>query len=815
MPDNNKHLPHLILPVERVGASSFSPKRARGSEYDIPPRNPQSHASKLKRELEEISRNHQEDEIYVLTFSGQQGKSFLYESLERHSADMELLSIKEDTNGNVVSANIRINSQKTLPKLQALLTDYSEIRAATAPTQLIASIEKIEISDISRLFTDDPSLFPNDNKEHWWELWLTNNDADTIQFTNIARRESLFIKETPLVFPDRTIFICKSTITKLSDFTKKCNLIAEIRIAKKLNEPIVNLSQSEQQVILDEIIAKVSYPDNDNTRIVVLDGNYIVNHPLIGSALVRNQSAANFLAISVNYGHATEMGGLALFGDITKLRELPSISLHHKVEAVQISDANNENYKGLYGKLTESAVILTQTHNHNAYIMPITEGEGGDKHRGKPSLWSAYLDKLTFDYDKLFAVSIGNIREIVKKDDYKLKQIGSCIESPAQSWNVLSVGSCTHLADANLIADAEMLPYADAGYVSPHSRTSCQFNSQWPIKPEVLFEGGNKVVYARDGYVYNYDTLEPVGCAENFDEKPFTSINATSASTGIAGQFIGELMASYPLFWPETIRGLVVHSAEWTDKMLEKIPKQQVKTNISKLARIFGYGIPSIYNAKYSASSALTIIAEKDFQAYKTEIRIDNKGRKTKIRRFQMLVFELPWPRAILEQLAKIKLKITLSYFIEPNPSERGYLSKYAYQSHNLRFDLQRPEETPENFNKRINDLAAQENENDDGLQVDVGALDWFYGANSRKRGSVHKDIIEITGAQLADMKHIAIYSVGGWWRNKKSVIDEQTRTRFSLIISVDAGETEINLYNQILTEIQNLTQVPIEIPVQ
>lgn len=96
-------------------------------------------------------------------------------------------------------------------------------------------------------------------------------------------------------------------------------------------------------------------------------------------------------------------------------------------------------------------------------------------------------------------------------------------------------------------------------------------STAWPIKPEVLFEGGNKVVH-NDHNVYQHDALEPVACSGSFNEQAFTSINATSASTGLSGNFIGELMATYPSFWPETIRGLIVHSAEWSETMKNKLP---------------------------------------------------------------------------------------------------------------------------------------------------------------------------------------------------------------------------------------------------
>lgn len=813
MPDKLKH---LNLRVEHINAEYFSPKRIRILPPEIPQRNARLHSQKLKDELIAIAARHGDEEIYTINFSGQDGKAFLFENLERKTDGMELLSVQENSEGKVLSANIRINSQKALQSLESMLDAYAEAAGTTVAKQLFASVEKIEDSNIRRLFTDDLSLFPADNEEHWWELWLTNNAIETLQFINLARRERLIVDETPFVFSSRTIFQCKATTEKLSDFIKKCNFVAEVRLAKRINEPIVNLGQTEQNIILDDIIAKTEFPNNDNIQIVVMDENDVAHqHPLLNRAFISNKKADNSLASNYS-SHATEMAGLALFGDITKANNKDRIKLNHKIDSVQISAPDLEFGRG--AKLTENAILLTQEYN-NAYVMAITEMDG-DKNKGKPSLWSACMDKIIFDYHKVIAISVGNIRQLFPKNEYKLRQAEECIESPAQSWNALSIGSYTEIANNDLILENYLRPYADAGDISPYSRTSCKFQKQWPIKPDVLFEGGNMVVSDQDPYVSKYDSLEPVSCARDYIEKPFTWINATSASTALAGQFIGDLMAEYPQYAPETIRGLIVHSAEWTDKMFETVPANKSKTEIAKLARIYGYGVPNLNKAKYSASSALTVIVEKEFQAYKTEIKVDAKGRKTKSRRFQILPVELPWPKELLEAIPQqIKLTITLSYFIEPNPSERSYSSKYAYQSHNLRFDIQRPDETPERFKKRINDYAVQANADDaieeeqvDGLPNDFDSR-WYYGKNSRKRGSIHKDTIEVTGAELASMKNIAIYSVGGWWKDKKSITDEQTRTKISLIISIDAGNVDVDLYNEIKNIIELTTAVPIEIP--
>ena len=70
--------------------------------------------------------------------------------------------------------------------------------------------------------------------------------------------------------------------------------------------------------------------------------------------------------------------------------------------------------------------------------------------------------------------------------------------------------------------------------------------------------------------------------------------------------------------------------------------------------------------------------------------------------------YSLPWPREALESLGEqdVTLKITLSYFIEPNPGSSASFDPYRYQSYGLRFDLKRRSETLANFAKRLNKEA-------------------------------------------------------------------------------------------------------------
>jgi len=108
-----------------------------------------------------------------------------------------------------------------------------------------------------------------------------------------------------------------------------------------------------------------------------------------------------------------------------------------------------------------------------------------------------------------------------------------------------------------------------------------------------------------------------------------------------------------------------------------------------------------------------TIVAEDRLRPF----RKDSTGAKTQ----HMNLHNLPWPHDELQALgeADVQLRITLSYFVEPNPGERGWQRRHRYQSHNLRFALKRSDEELVHFRARINRAVTRE---EDALPVAEGA---------------------------------------------------------------------------------------------
>ena len=165
--------------------------------------------------------------------------------------------------------------------------------------------------------------------------------------------------------------------------------------------------------------------------------------------------------------------------------------------------------------------------------------------------------------------------------------------------------------------------------------------------------------------------------------KPLVATGDTSAATALASRMVAILMAQYPDYWPETIRALIIHSAEWTEKMVERF-YPRTKRDYQNLLRYCGFGVPDLERALWSAQNAVTLIAQDSLQPF------EKRGSQYVTR--DLNLHEIPWPTDILQDLGEtvVEMRVTLSYFIESNPARRGWGRKYSYASHGLRFDVKR-----------------------------------------------------------------------------------------------------------------------------
>lgn len=746
-----------------------------------------------------------------------------FESLARERSGIELMNVRHE--GDRTHATVFVPDGK-LDHFEGLVRDYLEEKRDSAGRardhkRLINAIRQIRAAGLRALWTDDPDVFPSaDEGPFWWEVWLPvrrDRQATVEAFRERAEAQEMRVAPGDLAFPERTVVLTYASFEQMQRSMLILNSIAELRRAKETAEFFDSLPADEQAAWLEDLLARTTYPASgaDVPHVCLLDTGTNRGHRMLVPAL----DAADLHTVEPGWGvddadgHGTQMAGVALAGNLTELlaRSDPVV-IDHRLESVKLlqSDGAGGDDPHHHGYLTIESVArpeVTAPARRRVFGMAITARDNRD--RGRPSAWSAAVDSLAADVDgfgaspRLLVVSAGNVDDPNAWSEAPASNDTDGIHDPAQAWNALTVGACTDLVRISESDAGAYDPIAPSGGLSPFSTTSLTWQPHWPLKPDVVLEGGNA---AKDGLSAVWmPSLSLLTTHHLPAERSFTTTNATSAATALGARLAAQISAVYPDLWPETLRALIVHSAEWTDAMRAAfLPTSgsASKQDYMRLLRRCGFGVPDLDRALWSVSNSLTMVVQETLHPFKREESKDPTLR-------DMHLHELPWPADVLEGLgeAEVELRVTLSYFIEPNPSVRGVRSRYRYESHGLRFDVRRAHESLEAFRSRINAAAPDEEE---GTRRSGDDPSWLIGKQTRHRGSVHGDIWRGTAADLASRGAIAVYPALGWWKSRPASERYNQPARYALVVSIRAPEIDVDLY----TAVANLIGVPVAVEV-
>ncbi|NMI53597.1 S8 family peptidase, partial [Xanthomonas hortorum] len=615
-----------------------------------------------------------------------------------------------------------------------------------------------------------------------------------------------------LFFPERAIVQIRGTLSSIKSSLDLLGQIAELRPAPETADFFIRQSPNEQRLWTEELLSRTTFRDyNVNPPYVcVLDTGCAHAHPLLRDLISDFDSHTLVPSWSARdeVGHGTEQCGIVAWGDITdSLTSRSPIHIPYRLESVKLIPENSSDYHEHYGYATAQAVALPEiSHPYRTRIFSLAITSTTSTYLGKPTAWSSEVDSLTSDWandgssPRLMIVSGGNIEAKTSACYFSLNS-RTGIEDPAQSWNALTVGAITHKTTITEADAAQYTPIAASGGLSPFSSTSKPWDRELPFKPDVVFEGGNMGL---DGdFVSRFDSLSLLTTSHQPTNSHYSTTWATSAACAMASGFAAKLQAHYKNFRPETIRGLIVHSAQWNDTLLQQFPGT-APDDIEFRLRHCGWGEPQLEAALYSDSEALTIISESELTPFslKPVTKVNGERKGGNITSHEMRLHRLPWPDALGALLnQQVELRVTLSYFIEPNPGERGRNNRFSYASHGLRFALQKSTESSTAFLARINKATEQAEEEDPRTG---GAQSWALGQKKRFRGSLHHDRLTCSAAALAGCRHIAIYPVGGWWKTREAHQRFTRSAKYSLILSVSSpGLTvDVDLYAEVQQKI-------------
>ena len=735
------------------------------------------------------------------------------------------MNVHYDHENKPTRATVRVPDGK-LSHFENLIRDYlaektDRIGRPRDNRLLIDTIQEIRAASLRELWTDVEDEFPAvDDELFWWEVWLpirASQEATVEAFRERAEALGMQVAQDTLMFPERTVLLVRASLEQMQGSMVILNDIAELRRAKETADFFDSRPIDEQRAWLDDLLTRIEYPSEEENvpYICLLDTGVNRGHPLLTPALFADDVHTVDPAWGINDGdgHGTEMAGLALTGDLTALLVgNNTVEINHRLESVKVlpHDGATGTDPRHHGYLTTEAVACPEVcgpSRRRVFGLAITAQDNRD--RGRPSAWSAAIDSLAADADgygahpRLLVVSAGNVKDANAWANYPDSKVTDEIHDPAQAWNALTVGAFTNLVRITETDAIGYTPIAPAGGLSPFSTTSLTWQHYWPLKPDIVLEGGNA---AKDSLSAVWmSSLSLLTTHHQPTDRLFTTSRATSAATALAARLAAQIMVVYPDLWPETIRALIVHSAEWTSAMKRTFKPENgnwSKNDYLNLVRLCGFGVPNLDRALWSVSNSLTMVVQESLHPFKRE------GTKDPVTR-DMHLHSLPSPSDVLESLgeAEVEMRITLSYFIEPNPSQRGNNSRYRYGSHGLRFDVRRPTESTDNFRSRINVAARDEEE---GTSLSGNDPSWLIGKPQRHRGCLHNDTWRGSAAELARRGIIAIYPAAGWWKTRPKLERYNQVARYALVVSIRAPEVDVDLYTAVANEVEATAKVEI-----
>ena len=711
-------------------------------------------------------------------------------------------------------------------KFLKLFQDYltkSTSKGNPENSELVANISRVRSTLLEDLWTS--KFTPTYRELTWWELWLDRHRERPGLFERITRELGIEASDQRIVIDNSVVVRVRAIWNDLLPLIETDLPLTEIRCPSFI-DTLEDLTDGEQLEYVSDLLTRIIPAPPEAPAVCHLDSGIFRTHTLIEGSLASGDQHSIFPNSSGHdpHGHGTSMAGIALYGQhLDRLLEgTQLVHLQHRLESVRIIPKQGEEPRKDHASATIDAISCSEVSadRQRTFCMPVSTESDADP--GQPTLWSASIDALAAGSDirirnnefslitgpnhntkRLIVVSAANVSSY--NIDHLANSDISPIEDPGQSWNTLTVGAFTQLDQAPRDPSyTNYTPVAPAGELSPHSRTSLLFGDHpWPIKPEICLEGGN-ILSDGQGFFETRPaalSLRSTGIKNDVD---LTSANATSAATAQAARLAALTMSRYPSYWPETVRALLVHEAKWTERMREHLDTCKAKSSRARLLRRYGWGVPTEEAVLTSSHRAVTMVVQDEFCPFD----------KTYAMR-ELRLHSLPWPRDVLQSLgeADVRLRVTLSYFIEPSATRRGWKGKYTYASYGLRFDLKAPTDIDvRRFLARVN-RQAQEEEDEGYSSSKSHSKHWLLGTRARHYGSLHQDDWQGTGAELAACDRIAVYPVGGWWKNNKRRDRRDLPVRYALLVSLSTSAQGADLYTPIATQLSvPITAVPIEV---
>lgn len=768
------------LPLMRLVGTSEEAYRAYGGGKNPPPppRSRQQHAARLLRSLDRAEQATPRpanrapgSQGRLLTASGSADLADYAGRLGDKTSEAVLVAVDQ---GQAL-VHIRTDARALRRKIENYRDrDTSSGRPRNEP--LVARIDGLRVptlADLSLREFGSDDIDPADT--YWVELWARGGRLENEATRERVQQEVRWLAvlgarlATPTRFEgvERDIYLVRLTGEVLAELPGLIPEVYEVHLAPRV--------RMVEALLLGERTAAPPVPveplPETAAVVAVHDTGTSPGHPYLDPALLGVGSAVPGEPDPTDKnGHGTEMSGIAVYSDylqgIAGGRLRPQNGLVG-MRLIPTPGQGPDDDPGLWADRTENAIAQAEELAGDHMVVH-SMSVGAANPTGIRTAWSIGVDLQAWNggAGRLIVVAAGNVpneRIATDADTYPVVNLGEPLCQPAQAWNALTVGGFTALTGAPA-ADTGVHPpaLAPAGGLSPYAATDVGGPSR-PIKPDVVKEAGNTAPGGGlPGAGTHHLSLWTTSRRHATGELS-TQTWATSPAAAAAAGDLAILARRQPHLGPVGLRALYTHTARWTPAMESQFADRKDRL------RAVGYGLPDLGLASGAASNRPVFIHEGSIAP----------GR----RRLQML--QVPLPERVLNEHAeeRVRLAVTLSYFVEPTENLAGQ----RYAGGRLRWELQGPTESEAQLRRRVNALAGG------GSAPKSTGYRWTVGSQLRSRGTLQHDYVELTASELVGDRLLAICPTLGWWEDRDSTRD--IAVPYAIVVSVDFGSMDIDLY--------------------
>ncbi|MGI0494628.1 S8 family peptidase [Alkalinema pantanalense CENA528] len=643
------------------------------------------------------------------------------------------------------------------------------------------------------------------------ELWHTGDRAEMNKYLDdLDQVLRSWLDDSAMRISDRYVgeYIC---IARIKVVPEVLNLLLEEEFVKEIDRrPKPNFETPAEYNIPLSDLPEVNSPPEQNCGILVVDSGVRQGHPLIAPALgeaeVFPDSAREFIkggsddGDEKTGGHGTGVSGIAIYGDVSQSVKNRLFQPTAWLFSARVTDHNNEYDPDslLENQLDDAIQYFTQNYG-NCKVINISLGDSRLAFRDgqKQFRLAAKIDEIAYQLQHknlVFVISAGNLPyeagsgERLRTDypNYLINEEARIIE-PATSAIALTVGSLSlgsgslqypEDAQRNVIARVQ-------GYPSPFTR--CGFGVDGMIKPELVDFGGDLVV---DGsrVISNEPGASILTLAKNYAGSMFRAYCGTSFAAPRVANMAAQLFTQFPNATSNLIRALIINSATLPAEIPLVLQGDDTAQARERL-RIYGYGQPNLFRAKYSAENYVVLL-EDDAQI--------------PVGSFQ--IFEIPpLPEEYLRTEGTRILSISLA-FDPPTRPTRGDSYLGVTMEFNLFKNLDKEsiigafvkaskETSTEELTEISLDQLKQQHPGK-GITVDLSP-----GSRLRNKGCLQRGQVKISSrARGFDQQPLyLVLSCTRKWA-KQGEFDMQ---RYALVVSINHSNPEVDLYNQLKLKTQ------------